>query len=257
MKRRRGYLKHYNDATMGETIQRCLYKKEPYAVILFWFINELCNQKNTPNGIIEIQDLSKKIHVRTDKLLKTISRTSELIPELKLTLIGNHLEFISSNYMKYNETRGKKSTKSDIKSDVKNGPIKDKRLKIKDKRLNIYKNAHEFDFGLVLNLFKTLVVKSKGPKAEKRFRDQIKTQENYDNLTLAIKNYAAHLKLPENSWKTPKQSFETFLGTDSSGYYWEEFIDESAGKVQIPKAEAEESFSEYMKKQQGVKAIGL
>jgi hypothetical protein len=119
----------------------------------------------------------------------------------------------------------------------KSGQATDKgRRKVRLEENRIDKNRKEhikrrvsFDFDRALELFKSRIVKLKGPNAEKRFNEQIKNQADFDNLLASIDNYAKHLK--ETHWKKPKQSFETYLGTATSGYYWREFIEADSGKA--------------------------
>lgn len=133
-RKRRGYLKHFNDATTGDTIRQCLLKKEPYAVVLFWLILETCNKKNSHEGAIEIDLLSSIMCVRTDKLLSIISRSSRLLPDLSLNLLGSKLHFSASNYAEYQDSRSTNNARIADQS----LPIKDNRLKIKDKRCNLF-----------------------------------------------------------------------------------------------------------------------
>jgi len=79
-------------------------------------------------------------------------------------------------------------------------------------------------FEKILSEYKKLPGVKKGPKAEDRFREQIKTEEDLNKLSLAVKNYSEFLSRPENSWRKPKTTFDTFLGSKSSGYFWRDFI---------------------------------
>lgn len=84
-----------------------------------------------------------------------------------------------------------------------------------------------------LGVFEELVKqypKPSGSNALKRFKEQIKTDGDTEDLRLALKHYLAMLALPENDWRRPKQTFEAFLGTKSSGYFWRSFIDPESCK---------------------------
>jgi hypothetical protein len=78
-----------------------------------------------------------------------------------------------------------------------------------------------FDFQKVYDLYP---VKKKGPNCEANFHDQIKTQADYDDLVKSIENYLAHLALPQNSWRRPKQTFAAYLGTKRTDFFWREWI---------------------------------
>lgn len=84
------------------------------------------------------------------------------------------------------------------------------------------KNTPEFERALAE--YKRLPGVQKGPKAEQRFSDQIASPEDLDQLLVAIQNYRTFLSWPENSWRKPKTTFETFLGSRSSGFFWRDFI---------------------------------
>ena len=65
--------------------------------------------------------------------------------------------------------------------------------------------------------------KPKGPKAEERFHEQIKTEQDIADLDTALKNYMKMLSI--ETWRKPKQDFATFLGTKRTGYFWRTFLD--------------------------------
>lgn len=175
-KRRRGYLKHYNDATVGNTLSNCLMNHEPYCVVLFWYIIELCNQNNDNKGSIELDRLSRVIWCRSDKLLKIISNSSRLLPELNLSLVGDKLEFFVTNYAEYQDTR---STNNPRKRDE-SAHIK---IKIKDKRLKIQNSDFSFEgnAGLAANI----TLRTELPEFYETFDEEIKEgQEKYPSLNV-------------------------------------------------------------------------
>jgi len=80
--------------------------------------------------------------------------------------------------------------------------------------------------------FSRYPVQIKGPHAEQRYRDQIKTPKDHEDLLSALENYTAMLAMPENSWRKPKQNFATFLGTRRSGAFWRDFVTWSPPRLQ-------------------------
>lgn len=81
------------------------------------------------------------------------------------------------------------------------------------------------DFKKAWELYRTKFPNvTKGPKAEERFKKQIRSPETEHQLLAAIENYSRYLKLPDNDWRRPKTSFETFLGTTRSGEFWTEYV---------------------------------
>lgn len=57
--------------------------------------------------------------------------------------------------------------------------------------------------------------------AFKRFEKQITSEAKHNDLSLSVANYNRLLKI--ETWRSPKQ-FDSFLGTERSGYFWEQFI---------------------------------
>lgn len=100
---------------------------------------------------------------------------------------------------------------------------------IKEKKPDPYKQA------LFNKFYEQYPVSTKGTGAEKRFHDQIKTVEDEESLQRALDHYKKHLI--ENTWRTPKTSFASFLGTKRSEFYWRQWIDPDAGKLKIKKPE--------------------
>lgn len=90
---------------------------------------------------------------------------------------------------------------------------------IKNIRNKEIKNIYAFDFEVP---FKSYPLKVKGAGAEKRFQEQIKTEQDFADLNQAITNYVEYLKI--ESWRKPKQSFASFLGTKRSGLFWRDWI---------------------------------
>lgn len=79
-------------------------------------------------------------------------------------------------------------------------------------------------FFLALEEFLKIPKTVKGSKAVERYRDQIKTSDEHEVLLKSIRNYAAFLAWPENDWRSPKSTFETFLGTKRRGEFWRDFV---------------------------------
>ena len=193
MKKRRGYLKHFNDATSGITIQSLLMRKQPYAVLLHWYILERCNQLGSSSISISLNELRFRMHRRSDALLKDISALSEESQNLSFTLVGDKLEISVSNYAEYQESRGgKRDVKTETKSDTLK--IKDKRLEIKDKKYIKKKSsraqkASPFERDIEALYFQYPRKEGKTRGLAKLTKD-IKCDEDLLDLEKAIENYA-------------------------------------------------------------------
>lgn len=110
---------------------------------------------------------------------------------------------------------------------------KDKNKKKGDKKsLNAFPAAEQFTE--CVNLYREIKGTQRGAKAEDRFFAQISCAEDLDRLKAAIKHYRDFLRHPDNTWRKPKSTFETFLGTKTSGYFWHDWIeppDNSGGEA--------------------------
>jgi hypothetical protein len=98
---------------------------------------------------------------------------------------------------------------------------------LKNKRMKERKNTVFFSekFEKAWTEYKNLPNVVKGQQAESRFASQIKNDLDFDQLMIAITSYRQMLAQPGNQWRQPKSTFETFLGTKKSGFFWRDFID--------------------------------
>ena len=62
----------------------------------------------------------------------------------------------------------------------------------------------------------------RGPNALSRFKEQIKSEEDFTLILKALDNY--QLYLATEPWRSPKQSIETFLGAKKKPF-WRDYID--------------------------------
>lgn len=133
MKRRRGYFKHFNDAYQGETLSNLMHQKMLLEAHFFWEIIAQANAQNTDSPTIRLQHFRKTFSTTLPKVLRTLSNLLEVCSNLSATKFDDCWQFQVSNYLKYQETRGRKKIKDGDEVGAKNAPIKDTRLKIKDK----------------------------------------------------------------------------------------------------------------------------
>lgn len=91
----------------------------------------------------------------------------------------------------------------------------------KNKRKKEYIYASQFE-EFAKRYRETFKGTTTGP-AKARFEKQIKTEQDLADLDLAFKHY--RLLLDANDWRKPKQTFASFLGTETSGYFWRDYIE--------------------------------
>jgi hypothetical protein len=218
---------------------------------LYFLLLELCAEKY--NGKQEVfrflekelrndLELSKKSLESLLKLLKNY----QLVSDYVFTQDSRVVELTMPDLIEIADDYAKKvRTKSDKNPQNVHPYNKNKKKK------KIYTNMGStndptsgYDFLLV---YEKYPVRIKGENAEKRFHEQIKTDEDFARLSRALDNYLAFLEI--ESWRKPKQSFAAFLGTKASGYFWRDFINWEPPKKKGDSAS--EAFKGLIREDQG------
>lgn len=128
-KKRRGYFKHFNTATAGDSIQSALYHGDLIAPLLFWFICEKCNQEASDRIMVEMSELCRIFHMRRDKMQRANEALTRHFPSIVFTFSGEICEFFNGNYAESQETRGQKRAKRGPN----NGAMTNDKIKLKEK----------------------------------------------------------------------------------------------------------------------------
>lgn len=209
LKRRRGYLKHWNDSTAGLSFQALLMKKRPYSILIFWYILERCNQLNSPSISINITELRSRFHRRSDALLTDILKLSEDVSTFAYTLVGDNLEITISNYAEYQESRGGKRDSNHV-AKVSPLKIKDQRLKIKDTKFKIPDDWIDEAY----SVFPRKEGRSKGYE---KLKATIKSKDHWNEFVGALENYIKKIDAENPEIKHIKL-FSTFVNS------WEDYL---------------------------------
>lgn len=134
MKRRRGYFKHFNDSYLGETLGNLMHEKNYFLPNLYWVVLERCNQKDSGELVERYSYFERILNVSRAKLRRSLTELQMKFDRISIELRSDSVWISVLNYAEYQESRGQKTSKSDVKKGTKTVPIKDNRLKIKDKR---------------------------------------------------------------------------------------------------------------------------
>lgn len=183
-----------------------LYDFDPLEFKAFIYILCQASQKLSPTITVYFDHAQRVSNIKKSVMLRAIEKLCRIMPNPILEIVEQH------------ETTSMISTCTDKhETSVLHTTVHNKTL---------HNNTgaperHVFDFE---KAFKEFPVRVKGDGCEKRFNEQIKTQEQFDNLMASLKHYKAMLALPENEWRKPKTAFATYLGSKSSGYFWHDFI---------------------------------
>jgi len=212
LKKRRGYLKHYNDATVGLSFQQLLMKKRPYSILIFWYILERCNQESSPIISITINELRSRFHRRSDALLTDILKLSEDVSTLAYTLNGENIEISIANYAEYQESRG---GKRESNSGAKVSP-----LKIKDKRLKIKDVGFTIPDDWIDEAYSVFPRKEGRSKGYQKLKATIKNKDHWNQFVSALENYIKKIDAENPEIKHIKL-FSTFVNS------WEDYLSEN------------------------------
>ncbi len=136
MKKRRGYFKHFNDAYQGTSISNALADRKYFIIHVFWVILGRANQLDTDTFTEKLSYFQQVLRVTRTKVVRDLTETQTYFDCISIEFQSDSVQITVLNYTEYQENRGGKRGQTPRKNVFKNAPIKDKRLKIKDKRLN-------------------------------------------------------------------------------------------------------------------------
>ena len=158
MNRRRGWLKHSNDASRGESLAALAREKQYLSICLFWLFMELANsQDDDGEGDVRLDYLCTLYNIKRKSLVRSLDILTEFIMDFEYKLVGQNelqtsykpvcnqfstrqnklqtgfgkstngfvIRFKFANYLKYQGSGSKKPQKptrkiKDIKDKIKN-----------------------------------------------------------------------------------------------------------------------------------------
>lgn len=213
------WFKHYENAHTNNLIQAIINGKNGLENgMRYWLLLEfLCREfkKDTTEFVISKRRLMDHLRFRQGakliEFLELLTSYSEVFDELLFSYSEVTSEF-SQNFLKIKtpiilELMGKdfKRTRQGRGSDT----SKNKEIRIKKKEKNIKKDLSEisFDFEALYQKYPRKIGKKKGIEFLNRY---VKNTEQYENISKAIENYAAHCKIQKTESQFIKH-FSTFL----------------------------------------------
>lgn len=132
MKRQRGYFKHFNDASRGDTLAILARKKKYLSICLWWLYLEVANQKNNSGkGSIDLDLLCGMYNIKKKSVVHYNNAISELTDSFEWSIDHFKVHFVFHNYAEYQEKRGKKKKNSNARK----VPIKDRDKREIDKTI--------------------------------------------------------------------------------------------------------------------------
>ena len=232
------FFKHFTDAHRGKSLQllRRKFSRGDHglkAVGIYWTLVELCAEKMEKSRDEEFTDAHCNFEFSLKYLRDTLGthQTKNCVMYLQclhdVCLMSVQCsDDVCTIYMpKLLECIDRDSNRTRTGRALDAPKIKNK-IKIK----NIKADPPLFS---IEDAFANYPIGIKGPGAETRFKSQIKSQEQYDQLVLSIENYKWFLALPQNNFRPAKQSWSSYLGSKSSGFFWRDFIVRPKVQLQI------------------------
>lgn len=218
------WFKHYNTALEGQFLGDLIANKEYDAVVIVFAIMELISrfedENNRGYASVPIDRIARLVNMkpsRIDRLLARISLVSrsDLKCEVDAEQTRNR-SFLMRNWLKYQETRGgKRLPKTEQKVD---------RRKKEEVRS---KNTPKPPLGFQIEISNLEILYQNYPRKEgksvgfKRLLNAIKSQKDFDDFLLAVKNYSAMVADKEINFI---KQFSSFVGTPRTGEPWRDYI---------------------------------
>lgn len=129
------WFKHYNTASRGDTLQQFIANRDYESVTLFWMLLEFLsrNESEGKRGStqIELKFLCREINMKPSKLLKLLSRFSQIALEWNLSFTETKLEFRVDNWLELQENKKSKKQKRAEKNPLE---VRSKKLDVRSKK---------------------------------------------------------------------------------------------------------------------------
>lgn len=230
------FFKHYTDASNGKSLQMLRRRFDLAGLARYWIFIELCASKLEKNRTEELTVAHCHFEFEKHYLMRSLGYANlkqtlcylQGMAELNLCSVDEGPMLYLCSVPKLLECMDRGTVRA-RPGRAKSG------LKIKiEKEIHIQSRPRTnagFDF---LGVFEKYPLRIHTSLAVQRFNEQIKTEQDYEDFKTSITHYNKFLALPENSFRYPKQSWDTYLGTKKSGYFWRSFISPECLKTNQP-----------------------
>lgn len=212
------FFKHYHNASTSLKLQKLLDKKGVEGYGRYWLLLELlCEKFDGENSRIDLHlsEISTRVRLKYSKSVDTFIQ--ELVKsELILVKFSEKVYQIEAPILFDLQAKDfKYATRLRLSSDPKN-KSKDKRIKNKDKRIkNKEKIVANFDLESIYAMYPKKEGKQKGLEKLKR---EIKTDQDFQDLLKAVKNYSQKC-LDENTEQKYIKHFASFVSA------WRDYLE--------------------------------
>lgn len=222
MGNKNSWFKHYNSSSEGQSFELLWASQDYETIAFFWWLLEQVSKLESENDrgtcLLSYPILKRKLGWNRSRSVRVLSKIA-LSFQVKIEPQSDDKVFkvFIPKWLELQENRG---GKREAKEEQKPHRRKKREVRGKKREIDIEK------YNQAISLFP---IKTEGELAKDRFAEQIDSDEKFNDLIQSLKNYVSYLQRPENSWRAPKQSFETYLGTKSSGFFWRQWINSDSG----------------------------
>lgn len=217
------FFKHFTDAHSGKSMQLLRKKFGLRGIGFYWVLVEICAAKMDKDSEEQFTAEHCNFHFEKTYLMRSLGSPSlkhlsiylRSLDELCLISYSEVDDLYAISMPKLLECLDRDSNRARKERDESAPKIK-KKIKKEDKE---YKE-NGFDIEVA---FADYPIRIKGPDAITRFVEQIKSAIDFEDLKISITHYNKFLALPTNEYRSPKQSWETFLGVKKKPF-WRDFV---------------------------------
>lgn len=221
------FFKHFTDSHRGRSMQAVLGELGHSGHSVWWLLVELCAEKLTKHVDEEYTEahchfvfnerfLRDNLRLSGAKVVAFLSQYSTLAL-LSFKITGPEIHIHMPKLLESLD----RDTKRARHLRVTPAPKRKRKREEKDKELI---QKIEAAASRLAKKYQELFPKTTtGTRYVARLLDQIKSEKDLADLETSMGHYRR--VLDTQAWRDPKTSFETYLGTKASGYFWRQFID--------------------------------
>lgn len=222
------FFKHFVDAHEGKSLIALMneFGLEGYAA--YFILMEMCAKK-LDKGLDEVftedhcrfvfneRQVREKLRMRSTKVELFLNSCVTLVL-LQFTKVKDEYSFYVPKLLESLDRDSKRARTERAES----APKKKNKKKNKKEEKEYKKDFFEV-FERFAKKYQTLFPgTTKGGKSAERFMDQFPVLDETPLLDLSIDHYRK--VLDTQTWRAPKTTFETYLGTKHSGFFWRDYI---------------------------------
>lgn len=108
------WLKHYNEASQGDTLQQFLVHRDYECIVLFWYLLEYLSrnddEERSGKGRVKVKYLASQLHMKPSKIRRVLARFVSVSWSWNCVCTEEELSYLVPNWRELQENRGGKRT---------------------------------------------------------------------------------------------------------------------------------------------------